>query len=231
MAYYAGHIPLKPPVPGAPGTTSGTGINPTAPGVPAPTTGQGPFGLVPGATTSVNPQQLYSAIYPNLSQDLSTATANNSALMRGEIPDDTASRVWDRRAAQAASGGVGGSPFTGANTARDLGLTRLDLQQQGQANLNNILNTIYGTTVAPSVELSQNNAQLAAAPDPQAAAREQERIFAAQQERAFQQQQALMLQQFQQQQAQLGGSKANQNQPKEYSYSTGKGGFKYRYFR
>lgn len=223
--------------PAAGGTTAlGTG---PATGVPGPTTGQGPYGMVPGQTTSVNPQQLYETIYPNLSRDMGTATANNASMMRGEIPDDVARNVWDRRAAQAASGGVSGSQFTGANTARDLGLTRLDLQNQGQTNFRNLLGTIY-PVVGQTLENTRSNADLASAPDPAAAAAEQQRVYRAEQQNAFNNQQALLLQQFAQQQRLLSGA-GGASQPREYSSSTqqtnsqgqpiGSPSYSYRYYR
>ena len=154
---------------------------------PLPTRGISAWGQVPGQTTgaNINPAQLYQNIYPNLSADMLTAQGNNASLMSGNIPNDTARQVWDRRAAASARGGVAGSPFSGATTAQDLGLTRLQLQNQGQTNMNNMLGTIYNTGVAPDIALNQANAQLAAAPDPQAAAAEQQRIFAQNQAQAF----------------------------------------------
>lgn len=208
------------PTAGVAGTTT-LGTGPAA-GVPGPTTGQGPYGMVPGATTTVNPQQLYETIYPNLSRDMGTASANNASLMRGEIPDDVARNVWDRRAAQAASGGVSGSQFTGANTARDLGLTRLDLQNQGQANFRNLLGTIY-PVVGQTLENTRSNADLASAPDPAAAAAEQQRVFNSNQQNAFNNQQALLLQQFAQQQQMLraptGGASTPANRTPRYGFT------------
>lgn len=179
LATYGGVAPTA-------GTTTG---GTPAPGVPTPTQGQGAYGLVPGVTTTVDPTELYKHVYPTLTADLGQAQSNIGSQLRGEIPDDVASNVWDKRAAQAAAGGTAGSPFTFANTARDLGLTRMQIQQQGQENLGNMLSTTYPTVTAPGVELSQNNAQLASAPDPQTAALTQQSIFSQQQDKSFSQQQ------------------------------------------
>lgn len=58
-------------------------------------------------------------------------TKNISSLLSGEIPDDVAQGVWRSSAAKALQGGFSGSGFGRNLTARDLGLTSLDLTQRG----------------------------------------------------------------------------------------------------
>lgn len=65
----------------------------------------------------------------------------------GEIPADVAAQVQRRSAAQALLGGYGGGSGIGRNlTARDLGLTSLQIQQQGLANFNSL------TSLAPRTQ-------------------------------------------------------------------------------
>lgn len=171
--------------------------------VPTPQGGQGPYGAVPGATTNVDPAALWKTLYPNLSADVNAATGVVRSQLAGELTPEVQNRVIDAANARMVAGGVGGSPFAGAAIARDLGLTTMDLQNQGVGNLGNLLGTTYSNLVGPTTALAQDNAQLAAAPNPAQAAAEQQRIYQENQDRAFQQQQALVAQQFQQQMAYL----------------------------
>lgn len=63
-----------------------------------------------------------------------TAAAINDAMMRGEVPRDVANKLQrDAAFVGMASGGYGGGANIRSVTARDLGLTSLDLQQKGMA--------------------------------------------------------------------------------------------------
>lgn len=66
----------------------------------------------------------YAAIKGNISQNIASLTA-------GQIPTDVSQAVQRSDAAQALSGGFSGSQAAGNLTARDLGLTSLQLTQQG----------------------------------------------------------------------------------------------------
>lgn len=59
------------------------------------------------------------------------AKQTSASLMRGEIPQDVARRINEASAATAFQGGFQGSGLAGNLRARDLGLTSLQLQQQG----------------------------------------------------------------------------------------------------
>lgn len=66
---------------------------------------------------------------------LQQVQGNTAAMLRGEIPADVAAQVQRRSAAQAAAGGYGAASGIGQNlSARDFGLTSLNLMQQGLGN-------------------------------------------------------------------------------------------------
>ncbi len=180
--------------PVAPPATTTTGSN-----VPTPTGGAGPYGTVPGTTTTVDPAALWKTFYPNLSADTSAASGVIRSQLAGELTPEVSRAVTDAANARNVAGGVGGSPFGGSVIARDLGLTTLNLQNQGVGNLGNLLGSYYSNLVGPTTQLSQDNANLRAAPDPRAAAEEQYRLYEQQQQKSFERQQALMAQQFAQQ--------------------------------
>ncbi len=80
-------------------------------------------------------------VMPGFSDLLASGTADAAAieasalpLIKGEIPQDVKDQVMRSSAFQALQGGFQGSPMAGALTARDLGLTSLNLMNQG-ANL------------------------------------------------------------------------------------------------
>jgi len=74
---------------------------------------------------------LLERIMPGYTGMLAQAGRNNSALLRGEIPDDVAAQVQRNSAYKAVQGGYAGSGMGKALTARDFGRTSLDLQQLG----------------------------------------------------------------------------------------------------
>lgn len=114
--------------------------------------------------------------------------------LRGELSPDVAASVRRNANTRAFAGGYAGSGAGGNLTARDLGLTSLDLQQRGQALAPGWLSAVNAIGVAPQVNpatgfispeqqlsVDQTNAnntfstqwlrnQLAALPDPQMAA-------------------------------------------------------------
>jgi len=66
-------------------------------------------------------------------------TQNALSELKGEIPLDVSQQVQRNTAAQAQDGGYGGSPFSRALTARDLGQTSLDLTNLGGRNFASII--------------------------------------------------------------------------------------------
>lgn len=161
------------------------------------------YGSVPAQTTTVNPSALWGTVYPNLSADLNSALGITRSQLAGELTPEVQRAVTNAANARAVAGGVGGSPFAGSVIARDLGLTTMDLQNRGVQNLQGQISGINQNLVQPSVDLAQSNAILASAPNPAAAAAEQQRVYEQQQQRSFERQQQLMNQQFQQQMSYL----------------------------
>jgi hypothetical protein len=72
---------------------------------------------------------------PGLLGGIKSATTNAASLARGEIPDDVSRAVQSSSAAKSLAGGFGGSGLGRNLTARDLGLTSLNLTGEGQQRL------------------------------------------------------------------------------------------------
>jgi hypothetical protein len=66
--------------------------------------------------------------YQNLVQGV---TGDISSMVSGQLPADVRAQIQQSTAASAVAGGYGGSGMAGNLTARDLGLTSLNLTQQG----------------------------------------------------------------------------------------------------
>ena len=79
-------------------------------------------------------KMLESAV-PGFGKALSGAGTNAASLVRGEIPEDVSRAVQSASAARSLSGGFGGTGLGRNLTARDLGLTSLNLTGEGQSRL------------------------------------------------------------------------------------------------
>ena len=79
--------------------------------------------------------QLFNNVMPGWSNMSQTATGNIASELQGKVPTDVSNAIQSSDAAQALTGGFGGSGLSGNKTARDLGLTSLNLIQQGQSSL------------------------------------------------------------------------------------------------
>ena len=149
-------------------------------------------------TTAAEQSQLETQLrraIPGYDQLVSQAGANIGAALRGEISPEVSAQVQRSTAGRALSGGFGaGSGFGRALTARDLGITSMQLQNQGLAQAQNFIQqqrtfgmaqpfSISSMFITPSQRinaLSQQNqqqynrdlqaAQVAAMPDPTMAA-------------------------------------------------------------
>lgn len=156
--------------------TNGSG-NPAAYGsVPnLPTSGQ-----LQGNVTDI----LNSAIpgYTGLTQKASGLIGD---AMSGKVPTDVQNLIQDQAAQQAVQSGMPGSSrisgsLMGNRVLRDLGITSLQRQDTGVKDLLGMLQGVSGTAAPTFGQLQQQENQrseYAAAPDPTAAANEQERLF------------------------------------------------------
>jgi hypothetical protein len=79
--------------------------------------------------------QLLNSVMPGWSDMTKQAGKNIASELKGEIPTDVAQALQSSDAAKALTGGFGGSGLAGNLTARDLGITSLNLMQQGQSSL------------------------------------------------------------------------------------------------
>lgn len=70
-------------------------------------------------------------ILPGYSEMVKQGSTNTRALLRGEIPKDVQDKIFRSSAFKSFAGGYGGSGMAKGLTARDLGLTSLDLMDKG----------------------------------------------------------------------------------------------------
>jgi hypothetical protein len=113
------------------------------------------FGL--GAAPQINAQNmqqlqgLLNTALPGYQNIVNQMGTNTQQLLSGQVPTDVQQQI-QRSAAftslMSGAGGGAGTGATGAITARDLGLTSLQLQQQGQTQGTNLLN-LARTTLSP----------------------------------------------------------------------------------
>lgn len=157
----------------------------TAPGGYSPAYGGVP-NLPTGDQLSGNLTNIINQSIPGFSGLTKSATGIIGSALSGALPPDVQNLIKDQSAARAVSNGMPGSSNTngalfGNATLRDLGLTSLDRQDTGIKDLLGLLQGYSGTAMPNFGQLAdQSNAraQYAAAPNPQAAASEQERLYA-----------------------------------------------------
>lgn len=147
------------------------------------------YGGIPNLPTTQNLQSNLTGIlnqaipgYTGLTQSASSIISD---AMGGKLPSDVQNLIKNNAATQAAASGMPGSnaiggTLQGNRTLRDLGLTSLQRQDTGFRDLISLLQGVSGTA-APTFGQAQDQANTIAtykaAPDPEAAAREQERLF------------------------------------------------------
>lgn len=76
-------------------------------------------------------QKLLAQVIPGYQSLTSNAVGTIESELSGKVPTDVSEAIQSSDAAQALTGGFGGSGMLGHLTARDLGLTSLNLTQQG----------------------------------------------------------------------------------------------------
>jgi hypothetical protein len=84
-------------------------------------------------------QRLLNQALPGYQDLVGTMTRNTQALLRGEIPQDVQDQIRTAGAETSMRGGFAGSEAARTLTARDLGLTSLQLEQQGETQAGNLI--------------------------------------------------------------------------------------------
>lgn len=135
-----------------------------------------PFAMIPGALPAVtanranptllgsaqqvgmpNPFGDLSAVYPNLGKSNAATSALILSQLAGELSPETQRAIQDAAARYGVTSGMAGGGLTRNRTARDLGRSSQDIQQQGLQNYNSILPMISRTqTVDPSLQAQIN---------------------------------------------------------------------------
>jgi hypothetical protein len=100
---------------------------------------------------------LYETSIPGFGAMQRQRAGNTGSLLAGEIPDDVSGQVFRGSAARALGGGYGGSPAFRNLAARDLGLTSLDLMNQGGQNLESMIRSTPMPRVTQTSDLLSIN--------------------------------------------------------------------------
>jgi hypothetical protein len=88
--------------------------------------------------------QMLNQVIPGYQGMMGTAATNTQALLKGQLPQDVIDQIQRSTAFQAMRGGFAGTGAGHALTARDLGLTSLQLQGQGQQQMGNLIQLARG---------------------------------------------------------------------------------------
>jgi hypothetical protein len=91
---------------------------------------------------------------PGLDSLQAGASASLNSMVRGELPPDVAALIERKSAESAVSGGFSGSGFHRNLTARDLGLTSLQLTQQGLSSAERWIAAARQYQVAPMSDVT-----------------------------------------------------------------------------
>lgn len=149
-----------------------------------PTTGSGtPYGMVPNLPlyTTDTTQMVGTNAYPQLASilgagyqgGLNQEMTNIGSLLKGVIPSDVMSQLYQAGAERGIGMGSPGSPNVNAAMLRALGLTSLGLQEQGLGDLSKVIAQVPiqpSQTTTQTTDLGAARAGYAAAPDPRLAA-------------------------------------------------------------
>lgn len=138
------------------------------------------YGKVPDAT-AVPPSQ-YQQVQQN-DPGLAALEGGSNAVIAGQtagqLSPQTINAIKNASASFGVSAGVPGSQFQGHQGLATLGLNVEDVQNQGVGNYLKSLSTVGGLQENPETiaEVNMHNADLAAAPDPAAAAQHIEDLY------------------------------------------------------
>ena len=141
------------------------------------------YGAVPYQTQ--RPKSIYEESQkanPNLISQGASADSVIGNQLSGTLSPQTVNAIHDRSAEFGVSSGMPGSQFAGSMGLRNLGLTVENLQNQGLQNYLNSLKTIGSQQLDPTLTsgLETYNNQIAAAPNPAAAAQQEYALYQSQ---------------------------------------------------
>ena len=142
------------------------------------------YGTTPRPTALPDPFGQLSKLLPNLGATNTAAANAIQSRIGGNLAPGTTNAIQDAAATWGASTGMPGfgpGSLGGNKALRNIGLTSEGQTTQGLKDYSQFVPTVSGTqTVAPALqaEISSQNNQLAAAPDPASAASHAENLFA-----------------------------------------------------
>lgn len=87
-------------------------------------------------------QKMLRTTIPGYDSMVSGISGNINSQIHGEIPKDVQDAIQSSAAARSLTGGFGGTGMAGNLVARDLGLTSLNLTQQGQSSAENWMSSM-----------------------------------------------------------------------------------------
>lgn len=85
-------------------------------------------------------------VFPNFDRVSQLVGSNIESGLRGQLPESVTNQITDAANARAFSQGLGGSPFSGAGQARDLGLTSLSRIDRSIGDAQDFIRTSQGLT-------------------------------------------------------------------------------------
>jgi hypothetical protein len=134
----------------------------------------GPLGLPPSIYSQVG------GVLPNLPTLTGQAGQVVGSELAGQLPSGTIGAIQDAAASFGVQSGMPGSGFQKNYGLESLGLSALQLQQTGLKDYQNILAGLGSTQLSPNLinDIALQNAIMAAAPDPTAAAGTMEKLAA-----------------------------------------------------
>lgn len=138
------------------------------------------YGSKPQPIATPSPFNDLSSIYPNLSGTNASASSNIMNELNGVLSPSTINNIRNQAASFGVTTGLPGSQFQGYHGLENLGLTTEKMQQQGLQDYLSAITGISKTqTVDPNLqtEINTQNSVWNAAPDPAAAAQEQQSLF------------------------------------------------------
>ncbi len=166
-------------MPRAGGATGSTGFN-LSPGARG---GQGAYGKVPGQLGLPNPAGDLAALYPNLSARTGAVSNLVGDELAGTVSGNTLNALGNAAAARGVTSGMPGvTPGSLGSNGLFANIAGYSENRQRQG-LEDYLSSIAGIsktqTVSPELqtEIAGQNAVYNAAPDPEAAAKEQQALF------------------------------------------------------